>query len=71
MNAEQSTEPVVAVVVAAGSGSRLGADLPKALVPLEGVALVRRAVDALLAAGVGQVVVTIPPDHESGAGIRP
>ncbi|AQP48073.1 2-C-methyl-D-erythritol 4-phosphate cytidylyltransferase [Tessaracoccus aquimaris] len=59
-------EPVVAVVVAAGSGSRLGADLPKALVPLEGVALVRRAVDALLAAGVGQVVVTIPPDHESG-----
>ncbi len=56
--------PVVAVVVAAGSGSRLGAAVPKALVELDGVPLVRRAVDALLAGGVTQVVVTIPADHE-------
>ncbi|WP_197510595.1 2-C-methyl-D-erythritol 4-phosphate cytidylyltransferase [Tessaracoccus coleopterorum] len=41
--------PVVTVVVAAGSGSRLGAAVPKALVELDGVALVRRAVDALRA----------------------
>ena len=55
-----SAEPVVTVVVAAGSGSRLGAALPKALVELDGVPLVRRAVDALLAGGVVEVVVTIP-----------
>ena len=52
--------PVVAVVVAAGSGSRLGAPVPKALVDLDGVPLVRRSVDALVAGGVTQVVVTIP-----------
>ena len=55
-----SDTPVVAVVVAAGSGSRLGAAVPKALVRLDGVALVRRSVDALVAAGVQRVVVTIP-----------
>ena len=51
---------VVAVVVAAGSGSRLGAAVPKALVELDGVPLVRRAVDALRAGGVERVVVTVP-----------
>ncbi|MFT3888818.1 MAG: 2-C-methyl-D-erythritol 4-phosphate cytidylyltransferase [Arachnia sp.] len=55
--------PAVAVVVAAGSGSRLGAAVPKALVDLEGVPLVRRAVDALAAGGVTEVVVTIPDGH--------
>ena len=47
-------------MVAAGSGSRLGAAQPKALVELEGVTLVRRSVDALAAGGVEQVVVTVP-----------
>lgn len=47
-------------MVAAGSGSRLGAPVPKALVELAGVALVRRSVDALAAAGIKQIVVTIP-----------
>ena len=52
-------------MVAAGSGSRLGATLPKALVPLAGVALVRRSVDSLARAGVGRAVVTIPHGMES------
>ena len=47
-------------MVAAGSGSRLGAALPKALVELDGVPLVRRAVDALADGGVTDIVVTIP-----------
>lgn len=59
------SEPVVAVVVAAGSGSRLGARLPKALVELDGVPLVRRAVEALRAGGVGELVVTIPGGFEA------
>lgn len=57
--------PVVAVVVAAGSGARLGAALPKALVRVGGVALVRRAVDALVAGGVVGVVVTVPAGFEA------
>ncbi len=52
---------VVAVVPAAGSGARLGADVPKAFVPLGGVPMVVHAVDGLLASGVvDRVVVTVP-----------
>lgn len=49
-----------AIVAAAGSGARLGAELPKALVPLAGRPLVCRAVDALLDGGVAEVVVVVP-----------
>lgn len=51
-------------MVAAGSGSRFGAALPKALVELDGIALVRRAVDALADGGVTQIVVTIPAGRD-------
>jgi 2-C-methyl-D-erythritol 4-phosphate cytidylyltransferase len=50
----------VGIVAAAGSGLRLGADLPKALVPLAGRPLVCWAVDTLRAGGVAQVVVAVP-----------
>ncbi|SFP19120.1 2-C-methyl-D-erythritol 4-phosphate cytidylyltransferase [Geodermatophilus dictyosporus] len=50
----------VGVVAAAGSGSRLGADRPKALVELAGRPLVAWAVETLLAGGVDEVVVTVP-----------
>ncbi|OCL33770.1 2-C-methyl-D-erythritol 4-phosphate cytidylyltransferase [Tessaracoccus lapidicaptus] len=59
----QHEVPVVAVVVAAGSGSRLGAAVPKSLVPLGGVPLVRRAVDALVAGGAQAIVVTVPAER--------
>lgn len=55
-----SHDPVVALVAAAGSGSRLGGGLPKALRELGGVPLVRRSVQQLAAGGVERVVVTIP-----------
>ena len=58
-------EPVVALVVAAGSGSRLGAGLPKALVELGGVSLVRRSVSAMIEGGAKKVVVTIPSGTEA------
>ena len=58
---------VVALVPAAGSGQRLGANVPKAFVTVGGRALLVHAVDRLLAAGVDRVVVAVPVDHLSRA----
>ena len=55
----------VGIVAAAGSGLRLGADLPKALVPLAGRPLVCWAVDTLRAGGVGRVVVAVPSSERA------
>jgi 2-C-methyl-D-erythritol 4-phosphate cytidylyltransferase len=55
----------VGIVAAAGSGLRLGADLPKALVPLAGRPLVCWAVDVLRAGGVADVVVAVPADQRA------
>lgn len=48
------------VVVAAGSGTRLGADRPKAFVDLAGATLLEHAVRGSLAAGPDEVVVVVP-----------
>ena len=62
----------VGIVAAAGSGLRLGADRPKALVPLGGRALVCWAVDALRDGGVTEVVVAVPADeHAAFASVLP
>ncbi|MBX3026230.1 2-C-methyl-D-erythritol 4-phosphate cytidylyltransferase [bacterium] len=54
---------VAAIVVAAGSGSRLGAGLPKAFVTVGGVPLVVRSLRALLAVpAVDEAIVVAPPD---------
>lgn len=50
---------LAAVITAAGSGARLGRDLPKALVPIDGVALVRWAASSL-ASVTDRIVVTAP-----------
>ena len=49
------------IVAAAGSGSRLGSELPKALVLLRGRPLVAWSVECLRAGGVAEVVVPVPP----------
>lgn len=51
---------IAAVIAGAGSGTRLGANMPKALVPLAGVPLLVHAIRGMNAAGVDDVVVTIP-----------
>ncbi|MDY6054739.1 2-C-methyl-D-erythritol 2,4-cyclodiphosphate synthase [Micrococcus sp.] len=66
---EQSgtTAPTVLVIAAAGSGTRLGAGIPKALAPLpDGRALLEHCLDAVVAARdagtrVDAVVVLVPP----------
>ena len=55
----------VGIVAAAGSGLRLGAHRPKALVTLAGWPLVRWAVDGLLAGGVDEVVVAVPASRRA------
>jgi 2-C-methyl-D-erythritol 4-phosphate cytidylyltransferase len=54
----------VAIVVAAGAGVRMGAELPKALMEVAGRPMVAWSVAALAAsAGVGAIVVVAPPGH--------
>ncbi|MFD4293525.1 2-C-methyl-D-erythritol 4-phosphate cytidylyltransferase [Rhodococcus sp. NPDC058505] len=54
---------VVALVPAAGQGTRLGAGIPKAFVTLRGRTLLQCAVGGLLDSGaVDRVVVIVPPD---------
>lgn len=55
-----STSEARAVLTAAGSGSRLGCEGPKALVELSGRPLVWWAARGLRAGGVGTIVVTAP-----------
>jgi 2-C-methyl-D-erythritol 4-phosphate cytidylyltransferase/2-C-methyl-D-erythritol 2,4-cyclodiphosphate synthase len=54
----------VALVVAAGSGSRAGGELPKQYRRVGGKAVLAHAVDHLLAAGIDAVRVVIAPGHE-------
>ena len=54
------SEPVVAIVVAAGSGVRLGGSVVKALRDLAGQTLVARSVAALAAGGCSHAVVVVP-----------
>ena len=63
------TKPrVIALIAAAGQGTRLGAEVPKAYVELRGRTLLERSVRALLASGVvDEVIVLVSPDMESEA----
>ncbi len=61
----------VALVVAAGSGERLGAGRPKALVELAGRPLMQWSIDVLLGLEeVEKVVVALPPGVPAPAGAR-
>ena len=60
----------VALIVAAGSGDRLGADRPKALVELAGRPLVQWSIDALAQVeGVERIVVALPAGTPAPPGV--
>jgi len=63
------TKPrVIALIAAAGQGTRLGAEVPKAFVELRGRTLLERSVRALLASGVvDEAIVLVSPDMEAEA----
>jgi 2-C-methyl-D-erythritol 4-phosphate cytidylyltransferase len=58
----------VALLVAAGSGERLGADRPKAFVVLAGRPMLEWSVEALVAAGIEEIVVALPPGGSAPPG---
>lgn len=55
------------IVVAAGSGTRLGADAPKALVGIDEHSVLRHALDQVFQAAPAQVIVVAPAGHEGDA----
>ena len=58
----------VALLVAAGSGERLGADRPKAFVVLAGRPMLEWSVLALREAGIEEIVVALPPGGSAPPG---
>jgi 2-C-methyl-D-erythritol 4-phosphate cytidylyltransferase len=58
----------VALLVAAGSGERLGAAAPKAFVEVAGRPMLEWSLDALRAAGIASIVVALPDGVEAPAG---
>ncbi len=60
----------VALIVAAGSGERLGAGRPKALVEVAGRPLVQWSIDALArVARIEQIILALPPGVAAPAGV--
>jgi 2-C-methyl-D-erythritol 4-phosphate cytidylyltransferase / 2-C-methyl-D-erythritol 2,4-cyclodiphosphate synthase len=53
-------DEVAVILAAAGSGSRLGGDEPKAFVEVDGRTLLELALDGVRGAGLGRVVVVAP-----------
>lgn len=51
------------VLVAAGSGTRLGHGIPKAFVPVDGVTLLERALGVMESGIFAHVVIAAPPSH--------
>jgi bifunctional UDP-N-acetylglucosamine pyrophosphorylase/glucosamine-1-phosphate N-acetyltransferase len=54
-----------AVILAAGKGTRMRSATPKVLHPLCGKPLLGHVVDAVREAGVGAIVIVVPPDHRA------
>lgn len=50
---------LIGIIPAAGKATRMGGDLPKALIEIEGQTLLDRAIEALKAIGVAKVVVVV------------
>jgi 2-C-methyl-D-erythritol 4-phosphate cytidylyltransferase/2-C-methyl-D-erythritol 2,4-cyclodiphosphate synthase len=58
---------VAVVVVAAGSGTRLGAGGPKAMVGIDAASILRHALDGVFRAPLAQIIVVAPATHQGDA----
>jgi bifunctional UDP-N-acetylglucosamine pyrophosphorylase/glucosamine-1-phosphate N-acetyltransferase/UDP-N-acetylglucosamine pyrophosphorylase len=52
-------EQTIAVVLAAGKGTRMKSELPKVLVPVAGRPMIEYVLDSLAAAGIGEVLLVV------------
>lgn len=75
---DKELQDTAIIVVAAGSGTRLGYGMPKALVPLAGRSLLEHALDGIQLAGcAAQVIVVLPAgsqelaDRTAGHPLKP
>jgi UDP-N-acetylglucosamine diphosphorylase/glucosamine-1-phosphate N-acetyltransferase len=59
MPADSSRDPALAVVLAAGQGTRMKSELPKVLVPVGGRPMIRYVIDALSSADIESSVVVV------------
>ncbi|MGP4995254.1 2-C-methyl-D-erythritol 4-phosphate cytidylyltransferase [Glutamicibacter ardleyensis] len=60
---EQQEQSVAVILVAAGTGTRLGAGMPKALVQVRGKSLAEHALDSMLCVPqVKEIIVVVPPE---------
>lgn len=64
-NPDQSPESVGIILVAAGSGQRLGHGIPKARVLCGGRTLLEHALDGVAASGVAHHVVVVLPEQDA------
>jgi bifunctional UDP-N-acetylglucosamine pyrophosphorylase / glucosamine-1-phosphate N-acetyltransferase len=54
------------IILAAGKGTRMGSDLPKALVALKGRPMIEYLLDSVVASGVdNEPILVVSPDNES------
>lgn len=60
------THKFAAIIVAAGSSQRFGADMPKQYTPLAGKPVLRRTIEAFLKCpGLQEIRIVISPDHRA------
>jgi 2-C-methyl-D-erythritol 4-phosphate cytidylyltransferase len=65
MSTASTARPTAVILVAAGSGQRLGYGMPKAKVPLGGDSILTHALRGVAAAGIArQICVAIPPGDQ-------
>jgi bifunctional UDP-N-acetylglucosamine pyrophosphorylase/glucosamine-1-phosphate N-acetyltransferase len=62
-----TTHPCLAIVLAAGEGTRMRTSLPKALHRLGGRTLLAHVLASAATAGCGQIAVVVGPDHDAVA----
>jgi bifunctional UDP-N-acetylglucosamine pyrophosphorylase/glucosamine-1-phosphate N-acetyltransferase len=55
---------LLAIVLAAGEGTRMRSSVPKVLHEVGGLPIIGHVVRAAVGAGAGQVAVVTPPGHE-------
>ena len=59
MPTDTAESPSIAIVLAAGKGTRMKSELPKVLVPVAGRPMIRYVIDSLRKAGVSRIVVVV------------